>query len=742
MPQLEIEVAGHLLVAGVRAQALGVDLATAKRWHEGRWVPYVPATALRGAVRMQLEALLKGADLPSTGPYPFGDDEETAREAELDDPVARLFGHSGPDGSRTHAKEGQLRFSDALPVDAEHAAACFAVRPGVELDDARGTAADRKLFFREVAEISDRPLIFHAQLDTGKATEEDLQKLKAAVATTDALGAGKASGGGEVRIRWTEGEELPGATVRGDVETATRARLTLTLREPAHFGDGGPLGFHHATRTFIPGSTLRGAIAWALIRRFGKKEPETQGFRALFLNEDQRVGFGDGLCVSSSQNEPQVRPATTRRSRGTGELEDLLVSELARDRVNRALNGTGQGLHLASDDGTTRRDPVPARPGEELLVTTRTRVSLSRHRATAEEQRLFSIEQIEPWTASTPGARPGRSRFVAWVEGLTPEAARELAKIEGSPVLLGAGRNHGLGLVDLEVELLGDPEPGDPMAQVRHLAREIADYTLRRGEGAASDSPSGEEGHVPLALTAVTDFVPTGEEPHPLARCVPEAGEPTRRFLHAGTSGGYDQRPDKGEDGGPLKTLRPTAGAGSVYVYRVAEDGLADLLDRILPELRRGVGGRREAGCGRFTLFERSPESPKEAKDMQAEPSSELKRWMIEEIEKLQFGKTGATSQLRNLVQVAQRETEVPVLANFIRYQAARSATYKFWEPLHQPVIELLQQIERKTADEPELRANVIQHFFGYLVRRYVYWEFQEKGKKKKRKRKGKGKKS
>lgn len=80
-----------------------------------------------------------------------------------------------------------------------------------------------------------------------------------------------------------------------------------------------------------------------------------------------------------------------------------------------------------------------------------------------------------------------------------------------------------------------------------------------------------------------------------------------------------------------------------------------------------------------------------------------------------------AASQLRNLVQISQTESEVPVLANFIQYQAARSATSGFWGAIHEDVIRDLEWIAGEVQDDPAYRRVAFQHFFGYLVRAYVY---------------------
>jgi hypothetical protein len=89
-------------------------------------------------------------------------------------------------------------------------------------------------------------------------------------------------------------------------------------------------------------------------------------------------------------------------------------------------------------------------------------------------------------------------------------------------------------------------------------------------------------------------------------------------------------------------------------------------------------------------------------------------------------GGDSQVSQLRNLLQITQRETEVPVLVNFIRYQAARKATWKFWKPIHEDVIGVLTKLEGESAKRPAPEAAAflrvaVQSFLGYLIRAYVY---------------------
>jgi CRISPR/Cas system CSM-associated protein Csm3 (group 7 of RAMP superfamily) len=614
MPRLEIIVHGHLLVAGNQDLALGVDLTTARRLHPESQspVPYIPGTALRGAVRLQLEALLAGTGEPDVDPYPLDREVPPAPE-KLGGPVARLFGYSGRSGERTHAREGCVRFEDALPKDPERAVQALSVRPGLEIEDYSATAADHKLFFREVAEISAEPLVFEAQLDIGPdAQEDDIEYLQAAVETTDALGAGKSKGGGFVQIRWLDEPPAPPASnIQGDPATATRARLVFTLREPAHFGDGGPQGNHHATRTHVPGATIRGAVAWSLIRS-GVDPEQDPGFRKLFVGEGA-ASFGDALLVPEDEKEPRIVPATSRKRRVTGARRDILVTELARDRVNRVVEDSG--LYLRADDGAARFDPEKARPANGLVRRIRTRVSIDRHSGASADGRLFSIEQIEPWIPGENAKEPGENekeqprpvRFSAWVEGLDAPGAQLLAQVAERPVLLGAGRNHGLGKADLAIVFERDPDPEEAerrvLALTDRLDRETCDLATRAGLA----TPLDDNGRIVLALVALTDFVPSDQNhPHPLAELASittgdgESALVRSFLLSQGATGGYDQRHKEGA----LKDLQPAVGAGSVFVYEIPREDLSDRLRLLLPRLRRGVGGSIESGCGRFGVFE------------------------------------------------------------------------------------------------------------------------------------------
>ncbi|MDY7095794.1 MAG: RAMP superfamily CRISPR-associated protein [Acidobacteriota bacterium] len=618
MPQIEVTVLSHLMIAGNGSGELGLHAATARRFEQGRWVPCIPATALRGAVRIRLEALLRGVGKRATGPYYPENGEDPADSKDV---VYRLFGHSGPDGSRTGSKAGQLRFSDAMPRDPDAAADALQVRAGIEVDDFTGSVSKGKLFFHEVVESSSEPLVFEASLETAPDTSpKDLAVLRAALESTTEIGGGRARSGGEVQLRWLEGDsatERETASVVRGAPRAGGARLTLTLLEPAHFGDGGPRGNYHRTRGFIPGSTVRGAVAWALLRN--GVDPDTPGFQALFVDPSTRASFGDALPVLEQEGElggggPKIRPATLRKTRNGDRRNDLLAQELARQRLNEVLEVSGR--YLSPDLRSLRSDPEPPRPIEGLLLRTRTRLALDRSTGTAATGRLFSFEQVEAWLPETgvqEGTESRRTSFSTRVEGLTEETAQLLAQVVEAPVYVGAGRNHGQGRVRVEVCFEGEPEPSaeDLREQVARVLK-LGKAVRRRAEewaeelGLARADLAWDEDEVPLALVAQSTFVREEGKDHPLAYVDGISLSPHRALLQPDAFGGYDERPEKHRKGqeSPLKPRLPAVGAGSVYVYTVERNQVASLLSRVLPALRKGVGRQRESGCGRFGLFE------------------------------------------------------------------------------------------------------------------------------------------
>ncbi|CAM2070111.1 RAMP superfamily [Sulfidibacter corallicola] len=629
MVQLDIELHGFLMIAGGKCADGEANRTTIHRRIQGLDVPYIPGTALRGAIRIQTEALLRGAGLDISPPLiraaDIGGSESFDKMAAADaepshptDLVARLFGNSPVDGDLENSHQGRLRFTDALPVDPKEAAARMRTRAGVTLDAYTGSAETRKLFFNHEVGASREPLLFRATLEHEGLTNDELRILRAAVTSTGAIGGSKGTGGGQVTIHWIDAEESSNRVnhwsdrgYRNDPSTSSRALITCTMLEPACFGKGRPIGNHHATHTFIHGSTLRGAIAWALLD--GKRTTaESDEFTQLFLQDPAR--FGDALpLVDPTQgdldHEPSIRPATVRELRvssrsGVNLARDFLVDELARVFVNRELKGRGRWLAPTWD--RYRPDSLPARRAHGIVRRARTRVSLNRFSGTAENHQLFTKEQVEPWMENPFGTRESERRvsFRATISGLRPSSARLLAKVTEVPVYIGAGRAHGMGRMAISLVFLGDAPFGDPAGQVRRLTKRVRKRCGQLADKVGLDKAKIANPRMLLALVARSAFVSEGSEQHPLHRW-PEA-RLTTQFVSREVVGGYNQKPKNARTAneGPQKTLFSAIAAGSVYVYEIEPQALETLVTEALPVVRNGIGKATESGCGRFELFE------------------------------------------------------------------------------------------------------------------------------------------
>jgi hypothetical protein len=108
--------------------------------------------------------------------------------------------------------------------------------------------------------------------------------------------------------------------------------------------------------------------------------------------------------------------------------------------------------------------------------------------------------------------------------------------------------------------------------------------------------------------------------------------------------------------------------------------------------------------------------------DLPPSTKSRLVRQAEEILDKVKQERSfrGQTAQLRNLLQIVQTESEIPVLRNFIRYQTGRRATRQFWQLIHEDVLAAIEGIGAEFPDEAA-RKRALQSFFGYLVRHYVY---------------------
>jgi CRISPR/Cas system CSM-associated protein Csm3 (group 7 of RAMP superfamily) len=601
--------ASALAVGGQSAPRLGGDKATA-RDHRDR--PVIPASTLRGALRLELERLLRAR----------GEVVCSANRPETDVPlppcacpVCRLFGEQG-------GATGTLRLEDAV-IDAVEDLRQPALRPGVAVGRRGGTAVSGHLVLFETtgslnmpgaAEVSFRAsgrLVPRGSADTAATVAEDLANLQAACAALEGLGGGKARGLGWVACSLI----AKPADGRSGRSAAPPPSAGLTVRftalAPLHFGLGRPVGAFQPTLRYAPGSTVRGALAYALL------EQGVSGDDVAF----QRL-FGPPAEVSFGAARPagDVPSATRRRCRPGDHVFDDLVGELLRRRAAAA----GVALAVAARGGCPRAGceaskllTAPHRAGSERPeVRVRTRNAINRQTGTAMDRKLFSIEAVEPQLPGGRGLQGPRLVLTAEVWAADPRDLALLLALDGGEVWLGGKRSRGMGRCEVAVAPVAAPETSKARAAIQMLAAELeSSWRSLRAVAAELDGPALPAGCQPLALVLDEPWTPGGEDVEAQLRRGPlgtEGMDLWDAFVVLTEEGRFGAN-EADRFGAPAEVPRGevpperAAAAGSVYVYAVPEPLLDERLTTWLTAGRRGSGRHAGLGWGRFTV--RGPET-------------------------------------------------------------------------------------------------------------------------------------
>jgi CRISPR-associated protein Csx10 len=555
---LRVTFHGPMLVGGVEPQLGAVDRMTMK---DETGVPMLPVSALKGAWRIELERLsraLSPEDLHHLRAACdlHGADEDRCPEAE---PciACLVFGNE--------RSAGRLRILSPQ-LDAEHATLFsereerhlnplgykptglgYAARHRVAINRRRQVAEDQRLFLLEATEPGLRP-VFSVALEW-RAGEGDLDRVwnvvTAAARMISAIGASRGVGYGRCEVEVVDRPalcqaiELPKATGQRDL------MLLLQLGQPLCVAVPRREGFTIETFTRLTGSALRGSLASAVLRRFGRDLAEREVFRRLFVDPNADARFDDGLPVSSREPLPTdaeipslatltfgaQRPfpaplsaLTCKKNPGPltgsgdagggvsphGVFDTLLlrgvINALHETSVARVLRpvcpGCGSACQPAAGDLATLTSGIV----EKLRLGTLTRASLSRRAGRAQDERVYSIQVIEAGAV-----------FSARIRNLDDECAGLLTALHGGDIEVGTGRSRGLGAcrVVFAVPSAADPDPwrdGVPGLEARLRRMGDAWRAIRqvvgRSAGVAHAPPAG---HI-FSVTLIGDALLGGED--------------------------------------------------------------------------------------------------------------------------------------------------------------------------------------------------------------------------------------
>jgi CRISPR/Cas system CSM-associated protein Csm3 (group 7 of RAMP superfamily) len=621
MTRFEIRVVPHTsLYVGGYAQALGGSDGDTASDPQGL---LLPGSAVKGALREAAVRLVQGAGRGS-------------------DLLATLFGADDQEGL---LRVGTLRPEG--PVGGEDGT----VRNHVSLERATRQAAPQRLFQNRVTPAR-RGLSFQGILESREALVGDsLGLLLSAARITDQIGGGRGRGLGLVTVTLTELSTAEPVFRMGE-ESATRLVLVLEAEEAIHLSGVKDPSNYVASKDYLDGSTVRGAVARALGGR--PADPEME----LLFGSDAPAVFGDGRPGGL---DAIPAPMTVQEPKRGGTPYDLAV-RLCADACG------GQPL-TKPDDVRTARGTYARGAGGWFSISLKRRTVTRTARDAASgrgaDGQLYSLEILDPVVADGQGI--GKLRFYVPVTG-TPEQLALVLRAADRGLAVGGDRSRGFGLLRL-AEIVFEPTLS-PIAE-RHRAwaeavgRQSVPVPESTGVLLAVGPVSVSHARLQAALRAEGLELREGVE---------------RRQTH----GGWNARLQL------PRTLSSHYAPGSTFIV-ARPDG-----DSALPALarleERGIGPGRADGWGLLvachpihldpfqggkTLSSLSP-AHRRAIDLAKEDLVAAAEKLLES-SGVRPDKDFGHSQLRNLGAVAT-ETESPaVVLNFIRYQMGRDDKQMGW---------------------------------------------------------------
>lgn len=627
--RLTLTVRYSLLIGG-QTSSLLADVATAR---ESGGAPIIPASAMKGALRIEFERLAAGLGKQVCHP---GRPEDACRPSSLC-LACRVFGSPG--------KEGKLRFQDArLDGDlrqvftderrprvyaARPTGQGYAIRTGVAISRSRKVAEEDMLFASEtissfpmLSDPSTSPLIFSSEVEVwGTLHQEEWELLQLAAKSLQSIGADKSRGLGHLQARIEKIKEAEVTDAASGPEFSKDVIITLVPLEQLRVSGVKVTNNFLESLEFLPGGAVRGAMAksFACSRGGWKHSAVREAFLCnpvlfsdFYPNVTSQpylpkpVPLSARTCKAFPGFEHREATAMERASHGAKDiLIPATVVKLLREqgieivlddaceviedgkRCGAALKRL-EGFYF-SQQGEQASRKVPRR------ITTKT--AINRSRFTSAEGQLYSYEVLDPrleCSEELADKNNRRLRFVGTVRGLTDELRKYLERED--ILFIGGARFRGFGKVKIE--------------KVQDLQEESLDRLKQRLDNFNSRiQPSLRvSGHrkaerLFFSLTLTSDLIlPPGIVLDRFKTEVETALGLSEKNLEIQKAlAGTDYRGGFNEALGIQKDLLPVVVRGSAFVFSCnsSNGGAEHLILQNLPKLlKKGLGCRCEEGFG------------------------------------------------------------------------------------------------------------------------------------------------
>ena len=412
-------------------------------------------------------------------------------------------------------------------------------------------------------------------------------------------------------------------------------KLTITALSALAIGRQKSGSSISEAETYIPGSVIRGAIAFQILRQANQKNLDLSqnggDFQSLFLAENSaifqnaypaiaKVGKDKLECVD---DDIYVLPATAVSSKAhpgfksedekRGGVFDTLIDRFCAESYNHPYdpNCPQDSGRVEPYSGFYSKDDCKYRSHS---VTTRflTRVGINRKRATAEDDILYSIEVLNESFLTNSNIKTGEFRewepFVyrsaIFVEN-DNLAELLVSFIDRNPesFRLGGSISRGLGRVKIEVKIV------EPQLNVEERVKQFNEVLTKRWKCWKIFNPNQSDlsrdcFYFTLDLQSNAIFTEQWQSTTVISESM------LQQFIGIEDSGlklvvaysSYDYRSGWNSALGLMKDMELITNRGAVYLFSASEDKRQDWIKALGELERNGVGDRTCEGFGQVQV--------------------------------------------------------------------------------------------------------------------------------------------
>lgn len=612
--RLKIKVRTSLLVGGYSSKVF-IDRVTAR---SPNGMPVIPASAIKGALRIELERILRAVNQPvcdSSSPDSMCQDEGKLC------PACILFGGL--------YSEGKLRFYDAKIEDQKwekfFEKGGYTSRAGIGVSRKVGTVKEDFLYEKEIIEPF-AETEFNAKIEVLQGlTQNEIKYLKAAVKALDAIGGEKTRGLGWIEAILENEVTAKRTSPISSALTSNTILVKIIPKEPIRISFTKTTAYFYETLDYIPGSAFRGAIAKCIGESKGYNDSTFLDIfikaPAIFTNSypsgrditkrglPKPIPLSAKTCKTYPGFEIAIDKPKEERRHG---YKDVLITDFLTRLFYEEL---GISIPLKEKceycPSSLKELPgyyiSPVLRAEEPPRQIMTRIAINRKLSTTKEGVLYSYEAIEP-IFEKKSVQP--IIFIGLIK--TGKGSMNfkdaLAKI--SEIELGGRRNVGFGKAEIRFEEFTLDSRNEFQERLEALNQKVGELGLHLLKALGVKAPSlkdrfekldmgklSEAGEFYFTVTLTSDFIP----PEPDFKEFLEkilGGEIRLKgcFINSHRVGGWN------DDLKIQKDLYMAISKGGALVFSASSTDLNNFLGKVVNLNQSGIGLRASEGFGQFSF--------------------------------------------------------------------------------------------------------------------------------------------